>query len=128
VSGLSKLVRGLIGVVVVVVIIFTINAWYTDYKKASAKSEAVAAAKAKSSTSKDTTAVVPVQGQKVAVLADGVVLTSQAATGTKPVRALKKGETLLLVGITSNNWLQLRDAKGKFGYVANNATKVKVQK
>jgi hypothetical protein len=128
VSGLSKLVRGLIGVVVVVVLIFTINAWYTDYKKASAKSAAVAAAKAKTPGSAESTAVVPVQGQKVVVLADGVVLTSQAATATKAVRPLKKGETLLLVGITSNNWLQLRDSKGKFGYVANNPAKVKVQK
>jgi cytoskeletal protein RodZ len=125
---LSKIIRGVIGLIVVVVIAVTINNFYGEYKVASRAAARAAASSTDTSSTATTQTVVPVQGQHVAVLVGNLPLSSQAATGTKTVRVLKKGEQLLLVGVTANNWLQLRDAAGKLGYVANLSTNVKVQK
>ena len=125
-SGLGKVVRALIGLAVVLVLLFTVRAWYGDYQAAARKASKVSS----SSTSRtvDATAVVPVQGQRVAILVDGLSLRSTPETSTKVIRPLKKGEQLLLVGVTQSNWLQLRDATGKLGFVINNVSAVKVQK
>lgn len=116
----------MVGVIVVVVLIFVINAWYHDYKAASIKTQTARETTSTASTS--ATSVVPVSGQTVNVLVPGLALSSQAATGTPALRVLKKGEQLLLVGVTANNWLQLRDGAGKFGYVRNDPAAIKVQK
>ena len=127
-SGLGKIARAGAGVVVVVVLIATINMWYGQYKIADKRIQK--GGSTNTSASIEPTAVTPVQaaGSRVAILVDGLSLSSQAATGTKAVRSLKKGEQLVLVGVTANRWLQLRDSNGKFGYVANNTAQVKVQK
>ena len=125
-SGLGKVGRGLVGLVVVVALLLTVRAWYRDYTVAARK---VAAASSKSTTrTVDATAVVPVQGQRVAILVDGLSLRSTPETSTKAVRSLKKGEQLLLVGVTQSNWLQLRDSAGKLGFVLNSTSAVKIQK
>jgi len=126
VSGLGKVIRALIGLAVVLVLLFTVRAWYDDYKVAARK--AATAASSSASRTVDATAVVPVQGQRVAILVDGLSLRSAPETSTKAVRSLKKGEQLLLVGVTQSNWLQLRDTSGKLGFVLNNVSAVKVQK
>jgi uncharacterized protein YgiM (DUF1202 family) len=127
VSGLNKVIRGLIGLAVVLVLLFTVRAWYDDYKVAARKT-ATLASSSNASRTVDATAVVPVQGQRVAILVDGLSLRSAPETSTKAVRPLKKGEQLLLVGVTQSNWLQLRDTSGKLGFVLNNVSAVKVQK
>jgi uncharacterized protein YgiM (DUF1202 family) len=66
--------------------------------------------------------------QHAVTLVEGLQLSSKAATGTASLRGLKKGEALVLVGITSNNWLQLRDVAGRVGYVANRTTAIRIQK
>ena len=55
-------------------------------------------------------------------------MRSTPETSTKVVRSLKKGEQLLLVGVTQSNWLQLRDSSGKLGFVLNNTSAVQIQK
>jgi hypothetical protein len=127
VTGLGKIVRALVGIVVIVVLLITVNGMYGDYKNAS---RAKKTASTETSASADSTQVVAVVGGKsVAVLVDGVVLRATPATNGATVRALKKGEQLILVGTTMSGWLQLRDAKnGKLGYVANNTANVQVQK
>jgi uncharacterized protein YgiM (DUF1202 family) len=127
VSGLGKVVRALIGLVVVVVLLLTVRAWYGDYRTAARK--AALASRTSSRSVAATGSVVPVQGQKVAILVDGLSLRSAPDTATKSVRPLKKGEQLLLVGVnTQTNWLQLRDGTGKLGYLLNSASAVRVQK
>ena len=127
-SGLGKVIRGLIGLLVVVALLVTVNAWYGEYKAAARKAAKLASSTARRSV-ETTKTLTPVQGQKVAILVDGLSLRSAPDTSTKTVRSLKKGEQLLLVGInTQTNWLQLRDTTGKLGYVLNQASAVKVQK
>ena len=125
-SGLGKVIRALVGLAIVLVLLFTVRAWYDDYRVAARKASKLSS----TSTSRtiDATAVVPVQGQRVAILVDGLSLRSTPETSTKALRQLKKGEQLLLVGVTQSNWLQLRDTSGKLGFVLNNASAVKVQK
>lgn len=126
-TGLGKIVRALVGVLVIVVLLVTVNGWYREYKAA----EKVAQLKsAEASGSVDSTLVVPVAGgKKVKVLVDGLVLRSVATTSGKTVRKLKKSEQLILVGTTDTGWLQLRDAaNGQIGYVANDTAKLQVQK
>lgn len=125
-TGLGKVVRALIGVAVLVILVVTVNGWYSDYKKASHSKKVVAVV---ATSSVDATQVVPVVGgKKVAILVDGVVLRATPANAGAPVRTLKKGEQLILVG-TVGPWLQLRDSSnGKMGFVANNNTTLKVQK
>jgi len=127
VTGLGKIVKALVGIAVIVVLLVTVNGMYGDYKNAA---RAKKTASTETSASVDSTQVVAVVGGKsVAVLVDGVVLRATPATSGATVRALKKGEQLILVGTTMSGWLQLRDAKnGKLGYVANNTANVQVQK
>jgi hypothetical protein len=126
VSRLGKVVRGLVGLVVVVVLIWTVNAWLRDYKTES-RTKAKRSSAAASSTVEATT-VVPVQGETAAILVNGLSLRSTPATATSAMRALRKGEALPLVGITASNWLQLKDKNGKLGFVPNDAQTIKVEK
>jgi uncharacterized protein YgiM (DUF1202 family) len=121
---LGKVVRALIGLVVVCAIGYTVYAWYGDYKTASV----AARASQTTSTAPATATVVPVQGQRAVILVEGVEMNPAPAAGTKAVRKLKKGEELVLVGITANSWLQVRDDKGRQGYVANKSGTVRLQK
>lgn len=125
-TGLGRVIRAVIGVIVLVTLLFVVNGWYGQYKAASRRKPAVTV---ESSATAESTQVVPVAGgKKVIVLLDGVVLRQTPATSGVSVRALKKGESLILVG-TAGSWLQLRDAaNGKLGYVANNPGNVQVQK
>jgi hypothetical protein len=126
VSRLGKVVRGLVGLVIVIVLLVTVNAWLRDYKTASrAKAKRSSAA---TSSTVEATAVVPVQGETASILAEGLTLQSTAATGTKAMRPLRKGEALPLVGITASNWLQLKDKNGKLGFVPNDARTIRVEK
>jgi len=126
VTGLGKVVRAVIGLVVLVTLLVVVNGWYGEYKKAA---HTKTRASVETSASVDSTQVVPVSGgQKVVILSDGVVLRATPATVGVAVRTLKKGETLILVG-TAGSWLQLRDAhNGKLGYVTNSSTGLRVQK
>lgn len=129
-TGLGKVVRALIGVVVLVALIVTVNSWTNQYKD-SVKRARLLASKQDTSTVGATSApvpVVPFAGAKIAILVDGPVLRSAPATATKSIRALKKGELLFFVAVAPNNWIKVRDAKGKAGFMLNDPAVAKVQK
>lgn len=129
-TGLGKVVRALIGVVVLVVLIVTVNSWYGQYKD-SVKRARILASRQDTSTVTATSApvpVVPFEGAKIAVLVDGPALRSAPATSTKSIRALKQGELLFFVSAASNNWVKVRDAKGKVGFMLNDPKVARVQK
>lgn len=124
-SGLGKLARGLVGLLVVVMLLVVVNSWWHEYRNAStfAKQEA---------TSTPTATPAPVAQKTVVVLTDGLNLRDKPdATGTT-IRGLKHGEQYVLVGqigpAASPTWLQLRDAKGQLGWVTNNPQYLRVQK
>lgn len=125
-TGLGKVVRALVGLAVLIVLLVTVNGWYGAYKQAARRQKIASVA---ASSTVESSQVVPVTGgKKVAILVDGVVLRSTPASAGVPVRTLKKGEQLILVG-TVGSWLQLRDAtNGKLGYVVSSPASLQVQK
>lgn len=124
-SRLGKVIRGLVGLVVVAGLLFTVNLWYRDYRVAShVKPKRTTA----STSTVDPGTVVAIRGETASILVDGLALRSGPATTSVGVRTLKKGEQLPLVGITASNWLQLKDKGGKLGYLANDSHSIKVEK
>jgi hypothetical protein len=129
VTGLGKVLRALVGVVVLVALIVTVNSWYGQYKTAVKHAKTLASQQGTRTVDATITAVVvPAKGAKLAVLVDGPALRSAPATATKSIRALKKGELLFVVAPVANNWVQIRDAKGRLGYVLNDPRFTRVQK
>jgi hypothetical protein len=115
VTGLSKALRAVAGVVVLVVLVVTVNSWLGQYNVAS-KKRAIAEASATATATVESTATTAVRGATLAVVSDVVMRATPDAAG-KPVRTAKKGEPLIVVGVTATNWLQVKDPKGKVGYI-----------
>jgi hypothetical protein len=124
---LSKVARAVIGVAILIALVVLVNNYYGQYKRATGSRAATTTSEPSSSA--NATEVIAVSGGgRVLVLANGVILRATPATTGATVRALKKGETLILVG-TAGSWLQLRDAgNGKLGFVANDSKAVRLQK
>ncbi len=124
-TGLGKVLRAIAGIAIVVVLVITVNSWFGQYKIASKK-----AASETSQTATGTpepTATMPVQGVTVSVLA-AEPLFATPGPNAKKLRTLRKGEQLLLVGLTQDNWLQARDSNGKVGYIPNDKRIARVKK
>jgi hypothetical protein len=115
VTGLSKALRAVAGVVVLVVLVVTVNSWLGQYKAAS-KKHASAEASSTATATVEATATTMVRGATLSVVSDVVMRATPGAVG-KPVRTAKKGERLFVVGVTAQNWLQVKDTKGKLGYL-----------
>jgi hypothetical protein len=115
VTGLSKALRAVAGVVVLVVLVVTVNSWLGQYKVDS-KKHAIAEASATATATVESTATTAVRGATLTVVSDVVLRATPDAAG-KPVRTAKKGEPLTVVGVTAANWLQVKDPKGKVGYI-----------
>jgi len=122
VTGIGKLWRALLGLIVVIGLIVVLNSWWGEYRRAteSQKSSAPAAVVA-------TATPAPANQKTVIVLTAGLNLRDKPDATGKTLRGLKRGEQFILVG-TSGTWLQLRDTKGVLGWVTNNPAYIKVQK
>jgi len=117
----GKLVRGLLGLVVLGILLFTVNGWWAEYKNATptASSETTATAVA--------TATAPVAAGSVVILTDGLNFREKPDATGKSLRGLKKGETFVLVS-QNGSWLEIKDGAGQVGWVNNNPQYVKIQK
>jgi hypothetical protein len=125
VSGVGKLWRALLGLIVVGALLAVLNSWWGDYQSAarSAKrSEATATIEATAAP-----APAPVNQKTVVVLVTGLALRDKPDATGKSLRVLKRAETFILIG-TAGSWLQLRDPKGAIGWVTNNPAYIKIQK
>jgi len=122
VTGIGKLWRALLGLVIVIGLVVVLNSWWVEYRKAAQtqKTSSPAAVVA-------TVTPAPVNQKTVIVLTDGLNLRDKPDATGKALRGLKRGEQFILVG-TAGGWLQLRDAKGVLGWVTNNPAYIKVQK
>lgn len=114
-TGLSKALRAVAGVVVLVVLIVTVNSWLGQYKVESKKA-AIAEASATATATVESTATTTVRGATLLVVSPVVMRATPNAAG-KPVKTAKKGERLFVVGVTAQNWLQVKDTRNKVGYI-----------
>jgi len=119
----GKVVRALLGLLILLVLLFTVNGWWAEYKHAQPK----AGGESTSTADATQTAAPEVPGAAVLILTDGLQFREKPdATGAR-IRGLKKGETFVLVS-EAGDYLQIRDASGKVGWVNNNKQYVQVKK
>jgi cytoskeletal protein RodZ len=115
VTGLSKALRAVAGIVVLVVLVVTVNSWLGQYKVDS-KKQASAEASATATATVESTATTAVRGATLLVVSPVVMRAVPDAAG-KAVKTAKKGERLFVIGVTGTNWLQVKDAKNKVGFI-----------
>jgi cytoskeletal protein RodZ len=125
VTGLGRALRAIAGIAIVVLLLFTVNSWLGQYKVASKK--AATQASKPSTVTTEPSATMPVQGVTVSIL-EAEPLRATPGANAKILRTLRKGEQLLLVGLTQDNWLQARDSDGKVGYIVNDKRVARVKK
>lgn len=130
----GKVLRGVVGLVVLVALIVTVSGWWGEYQKASPSrltSEASATASATETVngkpSEPSPADVMASSPHVLILIDGLNFREKPdATGSN-IRGLKKGDSFILVG-ESGTWLKVQDTAGKVGWINNNPQYVKIEK
>ena len=121
----GRILRGLLGVLVVGALLFVLNGWWHDYRQARPS---------RGSTESSSTATgtpvpdrsTPAQGVAVAVI-DGVNLRQQPDAASKSMRGLKKGERLTILA-AQDSWYQVKDAAGKTGWVTSSSQYIRVEK
>ncbi|NTU71907.1 MAG: SH3 domain-containing protein [Coriobacteriia bacterium] len=121
---MAKWIRAGAGVVVVVVLGFVVMGWYNDFK--SAQSAAPVASPTTTSTVNTTlTADASVAGVGIAQI-DGVNFRVKPSSSAKLIRGLKKGEEVTII-LKEGQWYQVKDSKGKSGWVTANADYVAIK-
>lgn len=124
-TGLGKALRAVAGIAVVILLVAVVNSWLGQYKVAS--KAAVSGASQETTASTEPSATMPMQGVTVSILA-AEPLRVAPGSNAKTLRTLRKGEQLLLVGLTQDNWLEARDSNGKVGYIVNDKRVARVKK
>lgn len=150
---LDKLIKGVAGAIVLVVLFLVLSNWWGQFKTA-----AEAAKKASTETSSTpapstspqgegtkpagstaTTEGAPTgesapaetasQGGKgtVVVMIEGLNFREKADRGSKAIRALPKGEKVELLD-TIDSWYQVKDKNGDIGWISSNPAYAKVAK
>lgn len=130
----GKLIRGLLGLVVLVFLIVTISGWWREYKKATpGKVDAEASATVAATETPGAKPGEPSPADKMAssthvlILIDGLNFREKPdATGAN-IRGLKKGERFILIA-QNGTWLNVQDTTGKAGWINNNAQYVRIEK
>lgn len=120
----GKVIRALAGLIVLLILVVTVNGWWSDYKKATPKRDSAEA----TATPAAAEAIAPVAASgTVLILVDGLNFREKPdATGTS-IRGLKKGERFVVVSKTGS-WLELKDPSGKVGWVNNNPQYLRIEK
>lgn len=135
--GLSVVRRAAPWVLLGLVVVFVMTMWggyrsaAKQYAEAHSRSLATtgtagpAAAKKEAATKASATkkAAAPA-GPTLQVLVSGLNFRSSASTSSKVIRALPKGETLIVVQ-DAGKWFQVKDSKGTVGWVTSGSRYVK---
>ena len=112
-TGLSKALRAVAGIVVLVALVVTVNSLVGQYE---AKKRASAEASTAPTPTVESTATTAVRGASLLVVKNVMMRATPSATGA-PVRVLHKGEKVVVLGVTAQNWLKVKDPKDKVGYI-----------
>ena len=123
-TGTARLVKGILGVIVVVILFITVSNWWGDYKREAARQPGKVSTSTVEST-KTSGASNASTASVVVVLIDGLNFRKKPAADAATIRGLKKGEKLTLVSTTAD-WYQVKDSKGTVGYVAAKPQYVRV--
>lgn len=121
--SVKKVVRALVGIVVLVVLGLVVMNYWTDYRSARTSMPSAPAATADETTATGGLAVVGVGTARI----DGVNFRTKPASSATLIRSLKKGEKVTVL-LKDGQWYQVKDSKGKTGWVTANADYVAFQK
>jgi hypothetical protein len=120
--NIPKIIRGALGVVVVLIIASVVYNWYGDFKTApSAPVADRVADKVRPPSSVATT----ITGIGVAKI-EGVNFRTKPAFNAKVIRALKKNEKVTVLA-KEGQWYQVKDSQGKVGWVSASGNYVILQ-
>lgn len=113
----SKVVRGAVGVIVVVVLFIVVLNWWGDFRSSKGSAPAGEATSTATSASKGTSgSSKTAKSSSVVVMIDGLNFRVSPSADAKTIRGLAKGDKLRLVA-KKGTWYQVKDAKGAVGWV-----------
>lgn len=127
-SSMTRLIKGIAGVIIVAVLLVVITNYWRDYRQAASQQPG-----STTSGTVDATKSAPSAGSPkkkaavVVVLIDGLNFRRQPETGAATIRGLKKGDRLTLVA-AKTDWYQVKDSKGAVGWVAAKPQYVRLEK
>lgn len=121
----ARVVKALLGLVVLGGIVWVVYTWWTEYEAASSPSgngsttttESVPATNT-GNPAEQVQPTTPTSLGTVLILADGLNFREQPTTAAASLRKLSKGERLTLL-VDKGSWLQVQDATGMTGWIAN---------
>jgi hypothetical protein len=111
--NIPKIIRGVLGVVGVLIIAGVVYNWYGDFKTAPKVPAAEPVAANVGQPASVTTTVTGVGIAKI----EGVNFRAKPAFNAKVIRALKKNEKVTVLA-KEGQWYQVRDSKGTVGWVS----------
>lgn len=128
-SGVGRIARAALGVVVLLALVFLVNGWWSDYRRGEAPVVPVAettptpdGAAAEESADEPPVAT----SATVVVLIEGLNFRKEPSREGELIRGLGRGTRLQHLG-TSDGWHHVRDDNGVEGYVSASPQYTEVQ-
>jgi hypothetical protein len=112
--NIPKVIRAALGVLVVFILASVVYNWYGDFKTAAPKTPV--AAKVVVGVVPPASVAATVTGVGIARI-DGVNFRTRPAFNAKLIRGLKKNERVAVLA-KEGQWYQVKDSKGKIGWVS----------
>lgn len=119
--SVQKIVRAVVGVLVIAALGFVVLNWWNEYKSA----PVVPATSVTSPGTASTTPTESVTGVAV-VKIDGVNFRTKPSSSAKLIRGLKRGETVTVI-LKDGQWYKVEDSRGKTGWVTANGDYVALE-
>ncbi len=136
----GKIIRGLAGVVAVIVVFALVLNWVGDYRQAASSVDKASASETPQSTptsdeSSKSVNKTPAKGtsadqpkvQVLVVAVDGLNFRAEPNGQSRARRGLSKGEKLTLLA-TEGDWYKVRDSNQIVGYITSSPTYTDLQK
>jgi len=125
-NATARLVKGAIGLIIVIVLAMMVFNWWGDYKTAASKlpSKATTGTVDASGTASGSSASTTTVG---VVLIEGLNFRKQPDSAADTLRGFKKGEKVTIIR-KKGEWYMVKDSKGVTGWVAAKPQYVKVEK
>lgn len=135
----QKLVRAAVGVVALLLLVFLVGGWLSDYRRAAEQQRV--APRPDNRTREQTATPSDAGGEEatapaakkdagdatVVILIDGLNFRPEPDEDASPIRGLDKGERLDLLS-TRKGWYEVRDEDGERGWVSSNPSYTKTER
>lgn len=121
-----KWIKATAALTMLAVVCFVVAGWLKDYRDATQRSVVPQSQTSEASETVEPSEPAPASGDERAdrpvvlvVKIDGLNFRKQPKSDGAPIRGLKKGEKVTLVG-KEGSWFVVRDSKGVEGYISSN--------